>query len=276
MRQMSEGHGAPGTRRVPERARPSEARAAAAARLAGATANADSVRRRMAEAARRAEEAGGRAPVTRLAARRPSRPAAPAARASGPVPGRARAMANPSASDGMIGAAGLAAVRAEPVREEESRPRHLKVVRPGTLSAAQRRRRARAVLIASIGAASVIAFALVYLHVVLAQRQFRIDHLNSQVSKAQTSYQNLRLQVAELGSPQHIISTAEGSLGMVQPSKVVYLTPSPAASTPSSRTSTSPKGTSSASSASAVRPASQAPAGDANWPVVKSQLAGTP
>lgn len=129
-------------------------------------------------------------------------------------------------------------------------------------------------LIATIAAASCIAFSLVYLHVVLAQRQFQIDKLNSSVTKAQASYQNLRLHVAQLGSPQQIISTAEGRLGMVQPSKVVYLTP-PAGTSP---TGTAGSGTSAAPSQSAtsVLPPSQAPAGDADWPRIKSQLAGAP
>ena len=72
--------------------------------------------------------------------------------------------------------------------------------------------------------ALVVAFGLVYLHVVLAQRQFRLDQLNAGVQQDQLSYQKLRLQVAELASPQQIISTAEGKLGMVQPGSITYLT----------------------------------------------------
>lgn len=191
-------------------------------------------------------------------------------------------MANPSAVTGGYGAVALAAARPETVPQEHRRPRHLRVVEPGTLSASQRRRRARALLVTTIGAATVIAFALVYFHVVLAQRQFQIDRLNANVSKAQTSYQNLRLKVAELGSPQQIISTAEGSLGMVQPSKVVYLTPSAAQAAggtasgrPSGATSVGASGGTSRAPGGVVKPAS-APAGDANWPDIKSQLAGTP
>ncbi len=260
---------------VPPRARPDEARAAAAARLAGPSAAADPVRRRVEEVIRRAQLSGEVQPPSGLASARPARtrPAAPdAARArsaasagrpvhpagsalrSGrptrrrqepdPTPRRARAMANPSAAT--VGAAALAP-RPVAAPEEHRRPRHLKVVEPGTLSAAQRRRRARAVLMATIAAGTFIAFALVYLHVVLAQRQFRIDHLNAEVSKAQTSYQNLRLKVAQLGSPQQIISTAEGRLGMVQPTKVLYLTPS-----------------------------APAPTGSTIWPTTKSQSAGSP
>ena len=71
--------------------------------------------------------------------------------------------------------------------------------------------------------------------------------------------------MAQLGSPQHIISTAEGQLGMRQPASVTYLTPT-------------------VTIGDAVRPGPQprrigrreAPAGDADWPQIKSQLAGSP
>jgi cell division protein FtsL len=111
-----------------------------------------------------------------------------------------------------------------------------------------------------------VAFGLVYLHVVLAQRQFALDRLTAKVQADSATYQNLRLKVAELGSPQHVISMAEGQLGMRQPASVTYLTPTvsipgeaSAAATPADSGSTG-----------------QAPAGDADWPQIKSQLAGSP
>jgi cell division protein FtsL len=152
----------------------------------------------------------------------------------------------------------------EPVEEQvPEAERHLRLVGASERTPAQRRRRARAVLVGSGVLALGIAFALVYLHVVLAQRQFRLDTLNTQVQQEQLTYQKLRLQVAEEGSPQNIIKTAEGQLGMVQPQSVNWLTPS---------TTVAP------ASASTSRPAgaNTAPAGDANWPAIKSQLAGSP
>lgn len=143
----------------------------------------------------------------------------------------------------------------------------------GHLRLVEARRRAlrqgRFLLFGGIAAAGAIALALVYLHVVLAQRQFRLDNLNAQVQKDSAAYQQLRLQVAELGSPDHIISTAEGRLGMVQPSKVVYLTEPPG--TPGTG---APAG--GLSSAGSDASPAHAPAGYADWPVVKSELAGTP
>ena len=122
-------------------------------------------------------------------------------------------------------------------------------------------------LLASVGLAAMIALGLVYLHVVLAQRQFALDRLTTQVQSEQTAYQQLRLQVAQLGSPAHIISTAEGQLGMRQPASVTYLTPTSSVGAPAGATTSAP-----ATSQSAV----QAPAGDADWPQIKSQLAGSP
>jgi cell division protein FtsL len=152
---------------------------------------------------------------------------------------------------------------AQPTRHE--RPRPLRVVEPVELTPAQRRRRNRALLLAGASLAVAIALGLVYFHVVLAQRQFALNRLDTKVQNERATYERLRLQVAELGSPQHIISTAVGQLGMRQPASVNYLTP-----TPADRTGTSyndpPSGLA----------AGVAPAGDADWPLIKSQLAGSP
>ncbi len=223
---------------VATRARPSAARAAAAARLAGAPAGTEEVAARMKQAARRS---------------------------------RTLSAVSPAVS----GAAALAVAplrRPGPRREEQPRPRHLRVV-PDGLSPAQRRRRARALLVTGIGAAAMIGLALVYFHVVLAQRQFAIDHLQAKVQQAQATYQDRRLQVAQLGSPQHIISTAEGQLGMTQPSKVTYVTPASGDPVSSGQTGKQPLGQ--VAGATVLAP-SQAPAGDADWPTIKSQLAGIP
>jgi cell division protein FtsL len=151
--------------------------------------------------------------------------------------------------------------------------RHLRIVEKPVRSAAQRRRLARAILLGGVGLAVSVAFTLVYLHVVLAQRQFRLDSLNSQVQQEQVTYQKLRLEVAELNSPQHIIATAEGQLGMVQPAAVTYLTPPPGAVSRSGATGGSEPSLTQADPSS---PGTAAPEGDADWPRIKSQLAGSP
>jgi cell division protein FtsL len=141
--------------------------------------------------------------------------------------------------------------------------RHLRVVEPRKLTPAERRRRAHVLLGGGVTLLVAVVFGLVYMHVVLAQRQFAIDRLNTKVHDQQAQYHTLRLQVAQLGSPQNIIATAEGQLGMVQPASVNYLTPNQSVGS-------SPSGSQRSASSS------QAPAGDANWPQIKSQLAGSP
>jgi hypothetical protein len=122
-----------------------------------------------------------------------------------------------------------------------------------------------------MAAATVIGLGLVYFHVVLAQRQFALDRLQTEISQAQSTYQAERLKVAELSAPQHIISEAEGRLGMTQPQTVTYLSPS-------SGSAVAPSGVPplGAGPPSSVVPADEAPAGDADWPVIKSELAGQP
>ena len=142
--------------------------------------------------------------------------------------------------------------------------RHLRVVEPRKLTVAERRRRARMLLAGGMSLLVAVVFGLVYMHVVLAQRQFAIDRINAKVQAEQAQYQTLRLDVAQLGSPQNIIATAEGQLGMTQPASVTYLTPNQTL------------GSSPAPGAQRTTSSSQAPAGDADWPQIKSQLAGSP
>ena len=203
--------------------------------------------------------AGARPSVARAAA---------AARLAG-APAAAATANAPTAN--AVAAAVLLPDESVPGREETPRERrHLRVVEAPTLTPAHRRRRARAVLIICAALATSVALGLVYMHVVLAQRQFRLDQLNAQVQKDQATYENLRLQVAELGSPQHIISTAEGKLGMIQPAQVTYLSPS-------TTVAGSPPQVASAGGARSGAKESSTPAviGNADWPMVKAQLAGS-
>jgi hypothetical protein len=112
----------------------------------------------------------------------------------------------------------------------------------------------------------MVAFGLVYLHVVLAQRQFALDRLTQKVQTDRSTYERLRVQVAQLGSPVNIISRAEGQFGMRQPASVTYLTP----------TITVGGSTASSSAASSSAGRAQAPAGIDDWPQIKAQLAGSP
>jgi hypothetical protein len=112
----------------------------------------------------------------------------------------------------------------------------------------------------------MVAFGLVYLHVILAQRQFVLDRLTQKVQSDRSTYERLRVQVAELSSPANIISRAEGKLGMRQPASVTYLTAPVTIGGPPP--STIPENLASGQV--------KAPAGVADWPQIKAQLAGSP
>jgi cell division protein FtsL len=175
---------------------------------------------------------------------------------------------------------------AKPLRIVQGRQRH-----------APRRLTGRLAFV-GVAATVAIAFALVYLHVLLAERQLTLDNLATRVQKEEATYQQLRLQVAELSSPEHIVTVAEGTLGMRQPTSVKFLTPVPTQTAGGSATSVGGAGASGAaasgaaasgaaasgaavtepanSPATVVASAQSAPSGEADWPEVKSVLAGSP
>jgi cell division protein FtsL len=69
----------------------------------------------------------------------------------------------------------------------------------------------------------------VVFHVVLAQNQLELDHLNGQISAAQRTYEQRRLTASQLASPDRVIQEAE-RLGLVQPSappQVLYVPGAP-------------------------------------------------
>ena len=132
-------------------------------------------------------------------------------------------------------------------------PRHLRLVGEEELAAIRRRRKLR------VGVAVLTAFviallsAAVWMHVVLAQNQVRLDALTAKANLAQTRYQALRLQVDQLSSPGRVLGIAEGQLHMTAPKSVTYLTPA--------------SGTASSGPPPAVPPP--------DWSKVKSQLAAS-
>jgi cell division protein FtsL len=178
---------------------------------------------------------------------------------------------------------------AEPARPEpEQAHRHLRLVER---EARRRTNRRHAIVSVAIAGIAVVCLGLVALHVLIAENQFRLDHLEQQAAVQQERYERLRLQVAELEAPARIVSAAEGPLGMRQPGSVTYL---PATSAPvAAGRATSPEvlsnglaparpgdGTegNSADPAPWAAPGGSvtAPGGDADWPVIKQYLSGSP
>ncbi|HKA04000.1 MAG TPA: hypothetical protein VKD67_06705 [Acidimicrobiales bacterium] len=106
----------------------------------------------------------------------------------------------------------------EPAGAEKHRP-DLRVV--------PRRRRRRAGLVALMVCIVVfgVMLGLVAFQAKIAGDQQRLDRLDQETSNAQTEYERLRVIVAQLESPQSVISAAKEK-GMVLPDNVTYITPS--------------------------------------------------
>ncbi|MBV8980145.1 MAG: hypothetical protein JO086_04530 [Acidimicrobiia bacterium] len=142
------------------------------------------------------------------------------------------------------------ATRLAPARPERSlRPdaapapserRHLQVVPPGYITERQRRRRARSVVVLTGVAIAAALFGVVAFHVVLTQNELAIQHLHSKADAASVKQQQLRLQVAELESPERVVAAAQ-KLGMVPPVTVHYLSPDGPTAAPVPTPATTPK-----------------------------------
>jgi cell division protein FtsL len=122
-----------------------------------------------------------------------------------------------------------------------------------------RRRRAR--LLTGLTVFVVVGglFGLVASHVVLTQGQFRLEQVEKKAADEQARFERLRLQVAQLESPERVVAAAQERLGMVPPPGVKYL---------------SPVGTVDGSSAAATAEDSLAAGHD--WTTVKRHLATRP
>jgi cell division protein FtsL len=80
----------------------------------------------------------------------------------------------------------------------------------------------------------VLAFGVAVSQVLVAQNQDRLDTLNHRLDAAQTRYEKLRYQLAELESPERIVAAAHDRLGMTEPAHVNYVPPVAAAPTAAS------------------------------------------
>ena len=109
--------------------------------------------------------------------------------------------------------------------------RHLRVVPADYISARARRKRARRLVVLGGVAIAAALFGVVAFHVVLTQNQLDIQHLRAEADAASVKQQQLRLQVAQLESPERVVDAAQ-NLGMVPPATVHYLSPNGTAPAP--------------------------------------------
>lgn len=111
-----------------------------------------------------------------------------------------------------------------PAPARKQRP-PLRVVTPEETRRVDRRKRARLRIAVAVFVVVGGLFGLVASHVVLTQGQFRLQQLEKKAADSQARYERLRLQVAELESPERIVAAAQERLGMVAPPGVKYLSP---------------------------------------------------
>ena len=134
----------------------------------------------------------------------------------------------------------------------------LRVLRPEeTATDADRARLVRQLALAATALVALCIFGIVVCHVMLTQNQFRLDKMQEESLERQAEYDRLRLQVAELESPDRIVAVAQAE-GMVTPPKVTYLTPT--VEEPGAGTTAKPS-------------SDRAGAPEASWSTVKPHLA---
>ena len=154
----------------------------------------------------------------------------------------------------------------KPKTAPEAPPRadHLRVLRDGERTEAEQARLVRGAVVLVVAVGALVLFGVVVFHVLLTQNQFRLDKLQEESIDRQAEYDRLRLQVAELESPDRIVAAAH-DLGMVTPPKVTYLAPTveetPAADDDTRSTHRSGAG------------AGEGSGGETSWSTVKPHLA---
>jgi cell division protein FtsL len=144
-----------------------------------------------------------------------------------------------------------------PEATPSARP-HLRVVPADYASARTRRNRARLLVVLSGMAIAAALFSVVAFHVVLTQNQLDIQHLRAEADAASVRQQQLRLQVAQLESPERVVDAAQ-NLGMVPPATVRYLSPNGTATPPPTAPRPTTPTTARATAPKAATPKAQAP-----------------
>lgn len=119
---------------------------------------------------------------------------------------------------GVLGA--LAAALPDRTARRDADAPDLRVVAP-----AGRRRRGWQVGTIAGALLFVALFAIAGAHTLIVQQQRHIDDVNGQITEAEDRAEALRIELAELQSPERIVQEARERLGMVQAPTPVYLQP---------------------------------------------------
>ena len=114
--------------------------------------------------------------------------------------------------------------RSAALRETETTPREgirsrLRLV---DRTAPERRRIG---LIAAVGGVVVVLFAIAAAQTLIISEQAHIDRVTMRIGEAETRAELLRVELAQLQSPQHVTALATTKLGMIPAPTPVYLQP---------------------------------------------------
>jgi len=129
---------------------------------------------------------------------------------------------------------GSARARTAPRSTPRAPTRHLRLVTP----VARTRRLLRPAVLAAVGTVAIV-FALVVVHVMLAQSQLSLDRLNNRVSTAQRRYDQALLDHAQLAAPSRVITRA-AELGLVPPGQPPVAVPVTGAAIPTAARTATP------------------------------------
>lgn len=127
----------------------------------------------------------------------------------------------------------MSAVARPTSRRPQAAPPRTKLSRLRVVDAPPASRRDRRML-AIVGGGLLFAATLagnVAVQAQTTQGQFELERLEATARQRQADYQELRLQVAELEAPRRILERAR-QMGMIEPARVTYLTPTTKTSTP--------------------------------------------
>ena len=109
--------------------------------------------------------------------------------------------------------------RPSPAETEASPRQHLQV--------APRPKRKLMPLMGWAAAITVVfgLFALALFHAMIVDRQTTLDNLNQELEDVRATNDRLRLNVARAEAPDRIVAVALYRLGMVEPDRLIYLSP---------------------------------------------------
>ena len=132
-----------------------------------------------------------------------------------------------------------------------------------------------------MGALFLGVFGVVVFQALLVQGQAHLDHLNAQIATQQQESKQLHLQVAQLDSPERIVTYARNNLHMVDPAGVVYLQQAPgddaaAATTPAAPAAAPTTVTTAAPAHAATQPTTAATHATAAAPAHAATHAASP